>query len=68
MSNAPRIVLRPNPSTTKRTTKQVRDARARAWAFVFQCWHAKKGGPHDLINNPTPKTENGPRETDKENT
>jgi len=22
--------------------EQARDARARAWAFVFQCWQAKK--------------------------
>ena len=25
------------------TPEQARDARARAWAFVFQCWQAKKG-------------------------
>jgi hypothetical protein len=39
MSDAPRIVLRPNPSIT---TEQVRDARARAWAYVFRCWQEKQ--------------------------
>jgi hypothetical protein len=24
------------------TSEQARDARARAWAFVFQCWQANK--------------------------
>ena len=24
------------------TSEQARDARARAWTFVFQCWQAKK--------------------------
>jgi hypothetical protein len=30
------------------TPEQVRDARARAWAYIFQCWDAKKGEQHDL--------------------
>jgi hypothetical protein len=25
------------------TPEQARDARARAWSFVFACWNAKKG-------------------------
>jgi hypothetical protein len=33
--------------------EQARDARARAWAFVFQCWHAKKGEQHDLTKDST---------------
>jgi hypothetical protein len=28
------------------TPEQARDARARAWAYVFKCWHAKKGEQH----------------------
>jgi hypothetical protein len=28
--------------------EQARDVRARAWAFVFECWHTRKGGHHDL--------------------
>jgi hypothetical protein len=39
MSEAPRIVILPNPSIT---TAQACDARARAWAFVFQCWQEKQ--------------------------
>jgi hypothetical protein len=48
MSHPPRIVLRPNPNIP---IEQVRDARARAWAFVFQCWHARKGEQHDLTDD-----------------
>ena len=50
MSNAPRIVLRPNPGVT---TEQAYDARAHAWAFIFECWHAKKGDLHALTNDST---------------
>jgi hypothetical protein len=35
------------------STEQARDVRARAWAFVFECWHTKKGGHHDLTKNVT---------------
>ncbi len=45
MSEAPRIAPRPIPTIT---TEQVREVRARAWAFVFVCFHRlkkKKGGP-----------------------
>jgi hypothetical protein len=38
MSGTPRTVLRPNVGTTP---EQARDARARAWAFIFSC-HAKR--------------------------
>ena len=32
------------------SSEQARDVRARAWAFVFECWHTKKGGSHDLTH------------------
>ena len=34
-----RIVCRPSPSIAP---EQARDARTRAWAFVFQCWQEKR--------------------------
>jgi hypothetical protein len=39
MSDAPWVVFRPNDSATE----HARDARARAWAFIFS-GHAKKKG------------------------
>jgi hypothetical protein len=54
MSGTPRITLRPHSDTI---TKQARDARARAWAYVFECWHAKKGDPHDLTNEMVSRAE-----------
>jgi hypothetical protein len=54
MSDAPRIGLRPNLGLT---LEQARDARARAWAFVFQCWHAKKGEQHVVTTNRPVDTE-----------
>ena len=33
------ITVRPLPHTTP---SQVRDTRAHAWAFVFQCWQEKQ--------------------------
>ena len=39
MSDAPRIVVRPRSVISP---EEARDARARAWAFVFSCWHAKR--------------------------
>ena len=45
MSEETRLFQRLHPGVT---SEQARDARARAWAFVFECWHAKKGGHHDL--------------------
>jgi hypothetical protein len=51
MNDATRIVVKPNPGITP---KQARDARARAWAFVFECFdhHEKeavsgRGGKDD---------------------
>jgi hypothetical protein len=40
-------------ATRSFSTEQARDVRARAWAFVFECWHTKKGGHHDLTKNST---------------
>ncbi len=45
MSDAPRIVLRPNPNVT---TEQAHDIRARAWAYVSECLTCRvneEGGP-----------------------
>ncbi len=39
-ANSPNIVVKP---TCALSPEQARDARARAWAFVFEC-HAKKRG------------------------
>jgi hypothetical protein len=44
--------------------EQARDARARAWAYVFECWHAKKGEQHVVttsrpIGTGNETTENG---------
>ncbi len=41
MSGAPSIIYRPRPGAS---SEQARDARARAWAFVFQCWQEKQKG------------------------
>ena len=30
------------PSKAAPISEQTRDARARAWAYVFSCWHAKQ--------------------------
>ena len=38
------------PSPSDISPEQARDARARAWAFVFQCWQAKK-----MAAEPTPQ-------------
>jgi hypothetical protein len=39
VSGVPQIVCRSNSSISP---EQARDARARAWAFAFQCWHEKQ--------------------------
>jgi hypothetical protein len=33
------------------TPEEAQGARARAWAFVFQCWHAKRGDLYDLTKD-----------------
>ncbi len=40
MSSTPRSAYRPDPDATP---EEARDVRARAWAFIFSCWHAKGG-------------------------
>jgi hypothetical protein len=35
----PQVAIRPLSSMT---SEQARDARARAWSFVFQCWQKKQ--------------------------
>ena len=35
------------------TPEQARDARVRAWAYVFQSWYTKKGVQHELTKNST---------------
>ncbi len=39
--STPRVVL---SSRQDLMPEQARDARARAWAFVFQCWQEKQKG------------------------
>ena len=39
MSNAPHVSSREHPAIS---LAQARDTRARAWAFVFQCWQEKQ--------------------------
>jgi hypothetical protein len=41
----PRVAIRPLSGISQ---EQARDARARAWAFVFQCWQEKQEGGRDL--------------------
>ena len=48
MSEETRLFQRLHPGVT---SEQARDVRARAWAFVFECWHTKKGGHHDLTHD-----------------
>jgi hypothetical protein len=49
------------------STEQARDVRARAWAFVFECWHTKKGGHHDLIRLSKQECETSQDKKGKEN-
>jgi hypothetical protein len=44
----------PSDSTPER---QASDARARAWGFVFECWHNKKGVEHDVTTSAPSNTE-----------
>jgi len=45
-----RITFSPNADTTH---EEAREIRARAWAFVFECWRAKQeGGPTTAPDNP----------------
>ena len=53
MSEETRLFQRLHPGVT---SEQARDVRARAWAFVFECWHTKKGDHDDLTSDSTRKT------------
>jgi hypothetical protein len=44
LSSALRIVSKPISSITP---EQTREARARAWRFVFDCWEQKKAASKD---------------------
>jgi hypothetical protein len=49
--------------------EQARATRARAWVYVFECWHARRGDSHDLTTSSNAETaENGLRKTEQENT
>ncbi len=39
INDAPVLGVKPTPGITP---EQARDARARAWRFVFDCWEQKK--------------------------
>ncbi len=42
-----------DPRTTpESTTQQMRDARARAWAYIFECHARNKGGPATAQDDP----------------
>jgi hypothetical protein len=48
-------LLHPN-STPER---QAQDARARAWAFVLECWHNKKGDHYVVTTSKPSNAGNG---------
>jgi hypothetical protein len=52
-------------SLSSSSPEQDRDTRARAWAFVFESWHTKKGDHHDLTSD---STKNPTTSTDKKGT
>lgn len=47
------------------TPEQARDARARAWSFVFQCWQKKQEGGPSLATLDDAKEIKSVRATDK---
>jgi hypothetical protein len=60
------IAVKPLPNISP---EQACDARARAWAYVFECWQARKGDLHDLTNSWTTEiVNNEPRKTEREKT
>ncbi len=48
MREALSIVVRSDPGISP---EQARDARVRGWAFVFDCYAKKKGGPATAPND-----------------
>jgi hypothetical protein len=66
MKSSPHIIVTPASGITP---EEARGARSRAWAYVFECWHAKKGGPHDLTTDATTEmVKNEPQKTGREKT
>jgi hypothetical protein len=60
------IAVKPLPNISP---EQACDARARAWAYVFECWQARKGDLHALTNSWTTEIANNePRKTEREKT
>jgi hypothetical protein len=60
------IAVKPLPNISP---EQACDARARAWAYVFECLQARKGDLHDLTNSWTTEIANNePRKTEREKT
>jgi hypothetical protein len=66
MKSSSHIIVTPAPGITP---EQARDTRSRAWAYVFECWDAKKGDSHDLTNGSTAEiATNGSRKSEREKT
>jgi hypothetical protein len=60
------ITYAPRPDATPEAEL---NALATVFAYVCECWHARRGDPHDLTNDVTPKTvQIGPRKTEQEKT
>jgi hypothetical protein len=55
MEGSSRIPRPLRPDSTPES--QVRDARVRAWTFVFRCWQSKKGVEHDVTTSAPSNTE-----------
>jgi hypothetical protein len=56
----------PRPDATREAEL---DTLAAVFAYVCECWDAKRGDPHDLTNSSTAEmAENGPRKTEQEKT
>jgi hypothetical protein len=60
------IAVKPLPNISP---EQACDARARAWAYVFECWQVRKGDSHVLTNSLSAQTpQNGPQKNGKRET
>jgi len=65
MSDGVRFIQRPCSGITP---EQARDTRSRAWAYILECWRAKKGEQHVVTTNEPIDIGNGPRKTEQEKT
>lgn len=73
MSDTPRILVE---STCGIIVEHARDARARAWVFIFRCWHEKQrsharteisGPPHsDVVAMKKARKRDGPETKPRE--